>query len=160
MSSRTTAYRSVPAVLALGVALLASACDDNPVDEGDGGHSEPFAVVVEEGGQEIASAEIEGSGVSEGEIHVAPSDETSHLDVHFVDEDGEEINFDADFYLEAEIEDTTIAEVEQDEPGEFGVHVHGLAEGETTILFRLMHGQVGSGHSDFDAEPIMVHVEP
>jgi hypothetical protein len=46
-----------------------------------------------------------------------------------------------------EVEDESIAEFEQDTPGEFGGHLHGLQVGSTTLTFFLMHGAVGSGHA-------------
>ena len=65
---------------------------------------------------------------------------------------------DADYYLEVDVEDESIAEFEQDTPGEFGGHLHGGAEGDTEITFSLMHGTVGSGHADFVTEPLHIHV--
>jgi hypothetical protein len=58
-----------------------------------------------------------------------------------------------------EIDNETIAEFEQDTPGEFGGHLHGVAAGETDAVFSLMHGTVGSGHADFVTTAVHVHVE-
>ncbi len=142
--------------LALIAALGVGACDD-PVGE-DHDHAEPTTVVILLGGQEIASATVTSAT---GEIHVAPGTETAHLTVEYRDEDGNEVHVDdGDFYLEVDIADESIADFEQDTPGEFGGHVHGLAEGETTATFKLMHGTVGSGHADFVPAGITVHVAP
>ena len=78
--------------------------------------------------------------------------------MRFVDHDGHEVQLDADFYLEVEVEDESMAEFEQDTPGEFGGHLHGGAEGDADIVLRLMHGSVGSGHDDFVTEPLHIHV--
>ena len=61
-------------------------------------------------------------------------------------------------YLEVDVADEAVAEFEQDTPGEFGGHAHGVAVGVTTMTFKLMHGAVGSGHSDFTAAAIRVEV--
>jgi len=68
------------------------------------------------------------------------------------------VAFDDDFYLEVEIDDESIAEFEQDEPGEFGGHVHGISEGVANAVFKLMHGAVGSGHADFETASVHIHV--
>ena len=52
----------------------------------------------------------------------------------------------------------SIAEFEQDTPGQFGGHLHGLAVGETDVIFRLMHGSFGSGHADFATAAVHTHV--
>ena len=91
---------------------------------------------------------------------MAGGEETARIAVHFVDHDGDAVSLDDDVYLEVEITDESIAEFEQDTPGEFGGYLHGKAEGETEAVFRLMHGTVGSGHADFVTAPVRVHVEP
>ena len=49
------------------------------------------------------------------------------------------------------IGDETVAEWEQDEAGEFGGHLKGIAAGATTATFELMHGAIGSAsaHADY-----------
>ena len=81
--------------------------------------------------------------------------------VQNVDEDGDVIDFsdEPDMYLEIDVEDETIAEAEQDSDGEFGFHLHGKAVGETDFVFKLMHGEFGSGHSDFTTAAVHAHVE-
>ena len=61
--------------------------------------------------------------------------------------------------VEVDVEDESIAEFEQDTPGEFGGHLHGVAVGETDVVFKLMHGAVGSGHADFVTAAVHAHVE-
>ena len=90
-------------------------------------------------GQTIASYDGH-DGEWTGELEVEPGEETGHISVRFVDHDGMAVELDDDFYLEVEVEDESIAEFEQDTPGEFGGHLHGGAEGDTDIVFRLMHG--------------------
>lgn len=144
-------------VLALAGAATLAACEDDPMEPEE--HGEPAAVRLMLNGAEIARAAGTNVGTSTGHIHVHPGEETAHITVEFLDEDEDVITFDSDFYLEVAVTDESIAEFEQDTPGEFGGHAHGVAEGETTMVFRLMHGAVGSGHSDFDSAPIEVEVE-
>ena len=141
--------------LSLAGAVAFGACGDDPtgLDE----HAEPHGVELVLNGVTIASYEA-GTGWT-GELEVEAGEETAHIDVRFVDEDGDEIQLDEDTYLEVEIEDEAIAEFEQDTPGEFGGHLHGVEVGETDAIFRLMHGAVGSGHADFVTTSVHVHVE-
>jgi hypothetical protein len=142
--------------LALAGAVALGACGDDPVGLDDD-HSEPAGVELVLNGAIIASYEA-GSGWT-GELEVGVGEETAHIDVRFVAEDGDEIPIDEDLYLEVEIDNETIAEFEQDTPGEFGGHLHGVAAGETDAVFSLMHGTVGSGHADFVTTAVHVHVE-
>ena len=78
--------------------------------------------------------------------------------MQFVDHDGHAVTVGDDFYLRVDVANESIAEFEQDTPGEFGGHLHGVAEGDTELTFSLMHGAVGSGHADFVTAPLHVHV--
>ena len=148
-------FRSLGALGVAGaLALGAAACEDDPSGP-DEDHAEPVSVRLMLGGQEIASA-INAS--STGHIHLHPGEVTDHITVEFVDEGGDPIIFDEDFYLEVDVGNEAIAEFDQDTPGEFGGHAHGGVEGETTMTFKLMHGAVGTGHPDFTAWPIDVDV--
>ncbi|MDX1568055.1 MAG: hypothetical protein R3223_09650 [Longimicrobiales bacterium] len=135
-----------------------AACDDaTGPDDDHGAHAEPVSVRLTLGGNEIASADVNGST---GEIHLESGQETGHITVEFLAEDGDVIALDpAEFYLEVDVADVSVAEFEQDTPGEFGGHAHAVSEGETTMVFKLMHGSVGSGHADFIPEGITAHVE-
>ena len=81
------------------------------------------------------------------------------MDIRMVDHDGVQVELESDHYLEVDVEDESIAEFEQDTPGEFGGHLHGVAVGETDVVFKLMHGAVGSGHADFITAAVHAHVE-
>lgn len=136
-------------------ALALGACSDDPVAVDDD-HAEPAGVVITMSGQTMATYDA-ATGWS-GELGVVAGAETPHLDVTFVDEDGDAIPLDADTYLEVEIGDVNIAGWEQDTPGEFGGHLQGVSQGTTTAVFRLMHGSVGSGHADFVTTTAVVEV--
>ena len=146
---------NLPAMMAALLAITMAACSD-PVEPPM--HAEPAGAELVMGGAVIASY----NGATRtwtGELEVEVGEETPHITVRFVDADGDALTFDDDFYLEVDIEDTSIADFEQDTPGEFGGHLHGEMEGETDVTFKLMHGQVGSGHSDFTTAPVHAHVE-
>lgn len=144
------------ALLSAGILAL-SACESATEPEDD--HAEEVeGVMLVLSGQTIASYDGH-DGEWTGELEVEPGEETGHISVRFVDHDGAAVELDQDYYLEVDVEDESVAEFEQDTPGEFGGHLHGgAAEGDTEITFSLMHGAVGSGHPDFVTEPLHIHV--
>ncbi|MDE2764665.1 MAG: hypothetical protein OXQ94_09240 [Gemmatimonadota bacterium] len=142
------------ALLSAGILAL-SACDGVEPEEGHADEVEGVILVLN--GRTIASYDGH-DGEWTGELEVEPGEETAHITVQFVDHDMEVVQLGDDFYLEVDVEDESIAEFEQDTPGEFGGHLHGQAEGDTEITFSLMHGSVGSGHADFVTKPLHIHV--
>ncbi|MXW17780.1 MAG: hypothetical protein F4139_16275 [Gemmatimonadetes bacterium] len=143
------------ALLSAGILAL-SACES--ATEPEENHAEDVeGVILVLSGQTIASYDG-GTGAWTGELEVEPGEETAHITVRFVDDNGAAVQLGDDFYLRVEVEDESIAEFEQDTPGEFGGHLHGQAEGDTEITFSLMHGSVGSGHADFVTQPLHIHV--
>ncbi len=143
------------AVLTAGILAL-SACDSET--EPDEDHAEEVeGVILVLGGDTLATYDGHDSEWN-GELEVEPGEETGHIAVTFVDHDMEAVQLGDDFYLEVEVEDESVAEFEQDTPGEFGGHLHGGDEGDTDVVFRLMHGTVGSGHADFVTTALHIHV--
>lgn len=136
-------------------ALALAGCSDTTEPEEE--HAEPEGVELVMGGQVIASYDGDTQRWT-GEMEVDVGEETPHISVRFVDHDGDPIPLDEELYLEVDVEDESVAEFEQDTPGEFGGHLHGLMEGETDVTFMLMHGEVGSGHADFVTRPVHAHV--
>ena len=120
-------------------------------------HAEPEGVQISMGGRVVASYDGDTQQWT-GELEVDAGEETPHITVTFVDHDGDAIPLEEELYLEVDVEDESIAEFEQDTPGEFGGHLHGVQEGETEVTFKLMHGAVGSGHPDFITTPVRVRV--
>ena len=152
---KTWSYRNRPFAVLAACALVLAACESSTEPEEE--HYEPEGVELVMGGLVIASYDGETQRWT-GELEVDEGEETPHIAVRFVDHDGDPIPLEADTYLEVDIEDTSIAEWEQDTPGEFGGHLHGHAAGETDVTFMLMHGAVGSGHADFVTTPVHAHV--
>ena len=151
---KLNSYHALAAMAAV-LTVAAAGCSDTPTDPDE--HAEPEGVELVMGGQVIASYDGDTQRWT-GELEVDAGEETPHITVRFVDHDGDPIPIDDDLYLEVDIEDESIAEFEQDTPGEFGGHLHGHMEGETDVVFKLMHGEVGSGHADFITEPVHAHV--
>ena len=143
------------AAVAMFFAMVLAACSDSPMEPDD--HAEPEGVEIVMNGNVIASYDGDTQTWT-GELEVDEGEETPHMTVRFVDHDGNPIPLDGDFYLEVDVEDESIAEFEQDTPGEFGGHLHGNMEGETDVTFKLMHGTVGQGHADFVTQPVHAHV--
>jgi hypothetical protein len=139
----------------LAATMIVGACSDDPV--GPDEHAEAEGLLLRLNGVTVASYD-EGSWT--GQLEVTVGMETAHIDVVFVDHDGTAIATDDEVYLEVVVASEAIAEFEQDTPGEFGGHLHGVAVGETTAVFRLMHGAVGSGHADFETSGVTVRVNP
>lgn len=150
------------ALLTAGLLVLA-ACGDSATDPDDHDDEEDHAeevegVILSLSGQPIAAYNGD-TGQWTGELEVEPGEETAHIQVAFVDHNAQAVRLGDDFYLLVEVEDESVAEFEQDTPGEFGGHLHGgNQEGDTEIRFSLMHGAVGSGHADFVTEWLHVHV--
>ena len=143
------------ALLSAGILAL-SACESATEPEED--HADEVeGVILVLSGQTIASYDGH-DGEWTGELEVEPGEETAHITVQFTDHDGVAVALGNDFYLQVDVANESIAEFEQDTPGEFGGHLHGGAEGDTEITFSLMHGSVGSGHADFVTQPLHIHV--
>ncbi|MDX1493425.1 MAG: hypothetical protein R3253_05160 [Longimicrobiales bacterium] len=151
-------YRGAAAALSLIVALGVAACGDD-IAGLDEDHPEAASVQLVMNAQVIATFDFATNSWT-GEMEVAAGAETPHIAVNFLDEGGAVIDFesDPDTYLAVEVEDESIAEFEQDTPGEFGGHLHGVAAGETDVTFMLMHGAVGSGHADLVTAAVHAHV--
>lgn len=150
----------LPIALLTAGFLVLSACGDSttePEDDHEDHAGEVEGVLLSLSGQTVAAYNGD-TGQWAGELEVEPGEETAHIEVVFVDHNAQAVALDDDFYLEVEVEDESIAEFEQDTPGEFGGHLHGVAEGDTDVTFSLMHGAVGSGHADFVTAPLHVHV--
>jgi hypothetical protein len=148
-------HRNPSQLLLAALLVFVAGCNETMVEHEE--HAEAEGVVLTMSGATIASYDGD-SQTWTGELEVDVGQETAHISVTFVDHDGDPIPIDDDLYLEVGIEDESIAEWEQDTPGEFGGHLHGHAAGETDVTFRLMHGAVGSGHPDFVTMPVHAHV--
>lgn len=125
----------------------------NPASSEEEHHDEAIGAILKMNGQEIARSDE--SGVT-GQIEVNAGEETTLISIFFLADDGDEFQPDEpEFSLNWKDIDTSIADVEQHaEDGKWSFHIHGEAEGNTSVVFQLFH----DGHSDFDTQPISVVV--
>lgn len=143
--------------LGLAVALVATAaCDDDPVAPADD-HAEPEGVHVLVDGRAVATYDGDDRTWT-GRLDIGLGEGNSEITVRFVDHDGDPVPIDDDLYLDVVVADEEIADFHPDAPGAFMGHFDGVATGETSAVFRLMHGAVGSGHADFETTPVQVRV--
>ena len=149
--------RKAVLALSMSAAVGLAACSDDPMAHEEEHGDEVEGVQLWLSGSMIASYDGDTQAWT-GELEVEEGEETAHIDVRFVNHDGTEVELDSDFFLEVDVENEAIAEFEQDTPGEFGGHLHGVSEGETDVVFKLMHGAVGSGHADFVTTAVHAHV--
>lgn len=154
---KTRSYRNLPVSVLAALALVLAACESTTEPEEE--HYEPEGVELVMGGQVIASYDGETQSWGNAHLDIEEGEETPHITVRFVDHNGDPIPLEDDTYLEVDIGDPEIAGWEQDTPGEFGGHLHGIEAGETGASFKLMHGAIGQGHADFVTTPVEVHVE-
>ena len=151
---KLTSSRPV-AGLAMVFAMALAACSETPMEPDD--HAEPEGVHLIMGGNVIASYDGEDE-TWDGDLEVDEGEGTPPITVRFVDHEGDPIPIDDDLYLEVDIGDSSVAEFVLDTPGGFVGSLRGHMQGETGVTFKLMHGEVGSGHPDFVTEPVPVHV--
>lgn len=151
---KKTHARTLGAALALWTLLGTGACSD-PAGLDD--HAEPEGVVLRIGGQTVASYDGDTRQWT-GDLSVAAGQSTAQITVVFVDHDGDPITVDSDSYLEVDVANAAVAAFNPTTQGAFTGVLQGKAAGQTTAVFKLMHGAVGAGHSDFTTAPVAVRV--
>lgn len=86
---------------------------------------------------------------------IAVNDETALIEVFFIDDDGNEfIPDEPEVYLDFEVSDSNIIEIEQHEGELWEFHVKGLQEGSAALTLLLMHDD----HADFESPSISISV--
>ena len=132
--------------------LTLLSCDDNPVEDDDHDHAPAEGLVLEMNGTALVTVH---EGQVTGTITVAAGEKTDHITVEFTDHDGQHIHTDelgSEFSLGWTIADEAVAEFEHE--GRWGLHIHGLTAGNTTLEIRLNHGE----HADFRTPAIPIQV--
>ncbi len=155
LSGKTQSTRAFLLSSCLAIGLGTSGCDsDNPVDgTTDQAHADAFGLVVYSSGAEVVKLE---KGVVTGEIEVGHGKETPLLTVRFLDEAGQTFTPHDELSLAFQMSDETIAKIDRHaDDGQWNFHVVGLAEGETSLVIQLLHGD----HADFVSSGLPVHVE-
>jgi len=155
-------------LLLTSLALFTVGCEDDDHDEHghEEGHTDAEGFKLEdENGNEVYS---QFEGAIEGAI-ILNVGETLELTVHFLDDDGNEIEHeeeeegeDHEDGLEVSGADPNIAIVEvegHEDEGDghdhgMGIHIEGVSSGTTNFELRLMH----QGHADFTSLDVLVTV--
>ena len=155
-------------LLLTSLALFTVGCEDDDHDEHghEEGHTDAEGFKLEdENGNEVYS---QFEGAIEGAITLNVG-ETLELTVHFLDDDGNEIEHeeeeegeDHEDGLEVSGADPNIAIVEVEghaDEGDghdhgMGIHIEGVSSGTTNFELRLMH----QGHADFTSLDVLVTV--
>ena len=124
-------------------------------------HFEPEGLVLIDSGNRFFryfQGETDASGGRVGHLRVPNGGLTPKWSIHFLDEDGDEIDppDEPGFKFTATIADPTVVEVHQEpaDVGKFEFQLRGLKAGETTIVLEVTHDD----HIDFRTIPIPVRV--
>lgn len=156
-STRIIALTFATAILLAGCNNPAGSDDDHEEHEE---HSEPDRIEFLIDGESTASY-THSEENTEGHFDLQEEEEIS-VSVEFFDEDGDEIHsedLDDEYSLDWEVADAEIAEINEDERWTFTIQ--GVNAGNTTVQFKLMHGD----HPDFSTPAIdeehalEIHVE-
>ena len=152
-------------LLLTGILFLNFACEDDDHDDHahpDEGHTDAEGFVLEDGSQTIVYRQFMGD-VTINNLSVVVGDE-KELRVHFLDDDGAEIEHDDDEHEteESELQVTvtsgaefaTVAVHEHDDTGsateehhEMALEITGVSAGTTSFSLSLMH----NGHADYES---------
>ena len=154
-------------LLLTSLALFTVGCEDDDHDEHghEEGHTDAEGFKLkDENGNEVYS---QFEGAIDGAITLNVG-ETLELTVHFLDDDGNEIEHeeeegeDHEDGLEVSVADPNIATVEvegHEDEGDghdhgMAIHIEGVSSGTTNFELRLMH----QGHADFTSLAVLVTV--
>ena len=136
------------------ILLFTTSCEEDPIAPQEE-HVEAVGMVFYSSGAEIARTY---AGETESKFFVPVGGLSDHIDIKFINEDGDEFTVDEEDTqtLAWEFDDPTIADIWQHEgeEGAFEFHLQGLIVGETNIEFFVMHND----HSDFRSGKIPVKV--
>ena len=93
------------------------------------------------------------NGTVTGSFTLTNGNESDHVNIYYIDEDGDEFqpHTDEGYSLAAEFANSDMIEFESE--GDWGFHLHPKAVGTTTMTLKLMHG----GHSDFTSQKHYYH---
>lgn len=138
------------AALVLAATAALSACDGDGTGPGD--HQEAVGMVITDQNN-TTLASVNAARQVTGSLTVAAG-AARHLEVYFVDEDGERFQLDDDDHTLAwTVANQNVAVIDSHDGH---LDLDGVAAGNTTVVFSIMHGN----HSDYDSPAIPVAVTP
>lgn len=140
------------AALVLAATLALGACDDDSTGPDDHDHDEAAGLVVL-GANDAVVVSVNAARQVTGSLTVAAGAD-QELEVWFVAEDGDRFQPDGDEHtLDITVANEAVADLHA-----HGDHLHleGLAAGNTTVVFSILHGN----HSDYDSPAIPITVTP
>ena len=139
-------------VLVLSFAMI-SCSEDDPVTPQEE-HFEAIGTVIYDGtGAEVVRIL---RGVTSDTLTAQVNILSDHYDVKFINEEEEIVDppIDEESSMGVSITDTTLLEIEQDEPGAYEFHLLGKETGNTTIEIKILH----AGHADYRSGLIPVKI--
>ncbi|MDZ7715471.1 MAG: hypothetical protein U5J95_04585 [Balneolaceae bacterium] len=139
-------------LIATILSLVIISCS-NPASSEEEHELEAEGAVLILNGQEVVRYE---DGTVTGQLEVDEGQETALISIFFLDHDGDQFQPDEpEFSLNWRDINTSIADIEQhNEDGKWRFHLHGEAQGNTTVIFQLFHND----HADFETASIPVVV--
>ena len=149
-------FGRLPLLFTISALLLLAGCN-NPLDNDDHEHHEHAeGAVLTMNGAEIVR--IEEGVVQSGQIEVTEGEETPLITIYFLNDEGETFQPDeTEYSLRWEDIDQSVAEVEQhDQDGAWRFHIHGVAQGTTSVRFLLWHND--EDHEDYETPLITISV--
>lgn len=145
---KTSFARAGRAALVLGLVAGVAACDS---DSTGSDHSEPRGLEVVDEATEAVLVSVNAARQVNGNLTVPVGGERA-IEVYFLDEDGDRFQPSGEFSLDWTVANESVAEI--------GLHdghldMEGVAAGNTTVTFDLMHG----GHADYTSPAIPIVVQ-
>lgn len=135
------------------IATLTVSCSNSASSEEET-HPEPTGVVLYLNGDLIVE-KYSGQDLINNFPPIEKDSVTALINTLFIDEDGNEfIPDEPEAYLNFEISNTNIIEIEQHEGELWDFHVKGRQAGTTTLTLQLMH----DNHPDFESPAISIQV--
>ena len=146
-NTRTLVTRSA---LLLAAAAVLGACSDSTGPEE---HREAAGMVITNQNNTVL-ASVNAARQVTGSLTVAAG-QAQHLEVYFVDENGVrfQLEDDDEHALDWTVANEAVATIDAHEGH---LDLDGVAAGNTTVVFSILHGN----HSDYDSPPIPITVTP
>ncbi|HEX2203095.1 MAG TPA: Ig-like domain-containing protein [Longimicrobium sp.] len=153
MFARLSTRRAARAALVLALAATGACGDATGPDDDDDDHQEAAGMVITDQSN-VTLVSVSAQRQVTGTLTVAAG-QARHLEVYFVDEDGDRFQLDDgdEHALAWEVANESVATIDSHDGH---LDLDGVAAGSTTVVFSLLHGN----HSDYDSPAIPITVTP